>query len=240
MNLPSLYDSPAEYDAIFGPTSLALARYVVRLAAKYRPSGRVLLEPACGTGLVLLPLATRFECHGFDISREAIARAQAALKPASFWVDDLTTFSFPRRADVAFCLTCTLNELDTPGLLAHLRRAWLAIQPGGIYAFDVHHGAMTGPHRKGKANGVTWSAEFMRPESTCGETVDRLEFTINGQKFAPIRVHRRGLGTIREAARSTGFDVAGVLRCHSLAPRKEATAQVSTVVLRRCQGEISS
>ncbi|MBI4495137.1 MAG: class I SAM-dependent methyltransferase [Chloroflexi bacterium] len=117
-----------------------------------RRCGGPVLELACGTGRVLLPLAEEVEIEGLDASAAmlAIARAKlraAGLKPERARVHqaDLLSFQLGRRFGMAFI------ALDSFGLLlrrrdqvAALRRAREHLAEGGLLLVDVSNGNLRG------------------------------------------------------------------------------------------------
>ena len=65
-----LYDYPEYYEILFDDGTSEEADFLEAIFAEYgRPKTQRLLEPACGTGRLLIELAKRgYEAHGFDDS----------------------------------------------------------------------------------------------------------------------------------------------------------------------------
>lgn len=108
--------------------------------ARASECGSPILELACGTGRVLIPLAQAgFEVHGIDISRNMLAACRDAVH--RFGLDDrvrieqadMTDFTLPRQDfKLIFAALRSFMHLPTPAdQLACLRRAYAHLAPGG-------------------------------------------------------------------------------------------------------------
>ena len=97
------------------------------------------LEPGCGSGRVLEPLARRgIDVTGFDLSPEMIELARARLRGAGeVHVADMTAFDLRRTFDGAVCPINTLAHLTPDGLGRHLERMARHLVPGGRYLAQV-------------------------------------------------------------------------------------------------------
>jgi SAM-dependent methyltransferase len=143
------YELPAAYDALFAEGTRREARFLEAVAREHGRGlrGRPLrvLEPACGSGRLVLALAARgHRVAGFDLSEAMLDHAERRLArrglSARLWRDDLASFEAPRAAfDLAHCLVSTFKYvLDERGARAHLRRAARALRPGGLYVLGLH------------------------------------------------------------------------------------------------------
>lgn len=137
MQSQTLYDDPDLYDRLMppGPCEAFYASVI--------PSGGSVLDLACGTGRLSVPLAARAgRITGLDSSAAmlAAARAKAAAAGAEVsWVQgDMTAFDLGRVFDVVMVTGNSLAHLTTDaalsGCLAAVRRH---LAPGGVFAFDV-------------------------------------------------------------------------------------------------------
>lgn len=101
------------------------------------------LELACGTGRVTLPLLrTGVDVDGFDLSGDALdvlrerARDQG-LEP-TVWADDMADFAVDREYALAICPFNALQHMTTvEDQLACLASVHDALAPGGAFVFDV-------------------------------------------------------------------------------------------------------
>ena len=68
------YDLPRIYDVSFSHDMQDELQFIKDVFSKYcRTRKPSLLEPACGTGRLIVPLARAgFNCSGFDINMEAL------------------------------------------------------------------------------------------------------------------------------------------------------------------------
>lgn len=116
------------------------AGFYLDLAAAARPP---VLELACGTGSMLLPIAAQgIACEGVDLSSDmlAAARAKFAAEGLStpFHVGDMASFDFGRRFGLIFIASNSLLHLhaaeDIVRCFQSVRRH---LDQGGRFAFDV-------------------------------------------------------------------------------------------------------
>jgi len=121
-------------------------RFIRTLIRRYCGAGRLkIIEPACGTGRVLLPLAQEgHDCTGIDISRSALEYLNARLEKKNLQADihtaDMADFSAgASRYDVAVCTVdsfrCLLTETAA---LEHLRCVSRHLKKNGIYLLALH------------------------------------------------------------------------------------------------------
>jgi SAM-dependent methyltransferase len=136
--LPALYDLAPLYDRIVHPGPcepfyLDLARQI---------AGPV-LELACGTGRLTIPLAQDgHEVVGLDASptmlRAAREKARVEGLEITFLEDDMRSFALPRRFGLVLVGCNSLAHLTgTEDLLACLAAVRRHLGPGGILAFDI-------------------------------------------------------------------------------------------------------
>jgi SAM-dependent methyltransferase len=147
------YDTPRYYDAVFSTDDDAEARFLEALWRRHglgprsraRPAA---LEPACGSGRLLLALADRgFDVTGFDASepmldyaRERLAGAGRRARLLRARLEDFDVAEIGReRFDLAHCLVNTFKYLlDETSAREHLGRVARALRPGGLYAVGIN------------------------------------------------------------------------------------------------------
>jgi SAM-dependent methyltransferase len=112
-----------------------------------RQCGSPVLELACGTGRLLVPLAEAgFEIHGLDFSENmlAVCRRKVAERGlgdrVTITYGDMATFDLPRRDfSLAFIAARSFMHLYTQAdQIACLRRVYEHLRPGGILIIDVY------------------------------------------------------------------------------------------------------
>ncbi|TNC70387.1 class I SAM-dependent methyltransferase [Rubellimicrobium roseum] len=135
---PSLYEAAEVYDAIVAPGPCeAFYREEARRA------GGPVLELACGTGRLTLPLARDgHEVVGLDASPAMLAAARRKAKGQglrlSFVEGDMAGFDLGRRFGLVILSCNSLAHLTrTADLRACLRTVRRHLAPGGRLAFDV-------------------------------------------------------------------------------------------------------
>jgi SAM-dependent methyltransferase len=145
------------------------------LLERLGPDCRCVLEPGCGSGRVLEPLARRgLEAVGIDRSPGMVELARA--RGADVVLAEMTDFDLGRTFDGAVCPINTLAHL-TPGELArHLERMGRHLRPGGRYFVQLQLGGE--PHSsRWETDGVrvTWTAEHGDPAAGRQRHRSRLE-----------------------------------------------------------------
>lgn len=157
----SLYHDPEIYDILHAPGSASDIRGLLALERRWIPphaQGGLWLEPACGTGrLVLLAAQRRRPCIGFDIAQPMIRYAKARAtelnldappRLARFAIADMTTFASnsalkrlglrDRSVSLAFNPINTIRHLPTDrAMLDHFAHIARVLRPGGIYAVGL-------------------------------------------------------------------------------------------------------
>jgi SAM-dependent methyltransferase len=146
------FQDPANYDLEEIPRSLARIAYHVQLA---RGTGGPVLELACGSGIVALPIASRTGLHvtGVDLAPPMLAHAGA--KALAEGLDALTTWLHGDARDVrlegaerryALCyltgnaFQAFLSDDDQQTLLATVAHH---LRDDGVFAFDTRNPAGT-------------------------------------------------------------------------------------------------
>lgn len=143
-NKSRLYATPEVYDVAFGWDLKLELEFLDRcFAGHVEGPVRRILEPACGTGRLLLALAERgYDVAGYDRSPEMVAYASARLAPheGAVWRGDMESFLPPEGFDAALNLVNSIGYLlEDAELLAHLDLVAQAVRPGGIYLVQFNY-----------------------------------------------------------------------------------------------------
>jgi SAM-dependent methyltransferase len=103
------------------------------------PSHARILDVCCGTGYLAGLLAARgYAVTGVDASEAMIGFARENVPGAAFHVADAASFHVPGRFDAAVCTFDSVNHILEPrDLEKAFRRTAAALEPGGLFAFDV-------------------------------------------------------------------------------------------------------
>jgi SAM-dependent methyltransferase len=105
---------------------------------------RRLLEPACGSGRLVVEMARRgYDVTGFDLSQPSLDYLRRQLKrrklKAKALRADMTRFRLPGRFDGAFCTYNSFRVLTTEvAARNHLQSMAAAVRPGGLYFLGLH------------------------------------------------------------------------------------------------------
>jgi SAM-dependent methyltransferase len=139
------YALPRYYDIVFdGRTEREVAFLEGVLARHGRSGGRRVLEPACGSGRLVVALARRgYRVRGFDASEAMVAYAR---RRAARWAERvrlekarMESFRSRARFDLAHCLVSSFKHLLCErDARAHLASVAAALAPGGVYALGFH------------------------------------------------------------------------------------------------------
>ena len=105
---------------------------------------RTAVDLACGTGSVSVLLAKQgLRVIGVDMSEEMLTVAQqksdGMVNPPRFVCQKLQNLALPRGVDLAVCALDSLDYITDPEDCAEaIRRVYRALNPGGIFIFDVN------------------------------------------------------------------------------------------------------
>ena len=105
---------------------------------------RTVVDLACGTGSVTEILARKgYRVTGVDMSEEMLTRATMKTMdmehPPMYSCQLLQNLRLPRGVDMAVCALDSLDYiLDPADCKEAIRRAYKALNPGGIFIFDVN------------------------------------------------------------------------------------------------------
>ncbi len=134
----AFYSHARLYDVMF-PPGPGVDFY---LAEARRQGGRV-LELACGTGRILLPIASQGQaCVGVDLSSDMLAEARRKAKELGVeveWLqDDMRSFDLGRTFDFVFIAANSLLHLhESEELVSCFRSVRRHLAPGARFVFDV-------------------------------------------------------------------------------------------------------
>jgi SAM-dependent methyltransferase len=137
------YIDYAEYYDLDHDTRIDIAFYLDYA----RQCGSPVLELACGTGRVLIPLAEAgFEVYGIDLSENMLARCRYKVAERGLGdrvhlaLADMAAYDLPRRDfALAYVPVRSFMHLHSQeDQLACLRRTYEHLRPGGLFIVDVY------------------------------------------------------------------------------------------------------
>lgn len=139
------YDTPHWYDVVFDEDTTREADFLEALFEEFAGTRqRRVLEPACGSGRMLVELARRgWRATGFDASRPMLDYARERLAEAGLRARLLEArmedFRIRGRFDLAHCMVSTFKYLlDEESARSHLECVAQHLVPGGIYVLGLH------------------------------------------------------------------------------------------------------
>lgn len=176
------YRFPRYYDIVFEPDTVDQAGFLEEVLDRHGlarvPSRAHILEPACGSGRLVIELARRgHSVTGFDASPEMLAygKHRAAMEsPAikrsiQFRKAWMQNFRLRGPFHLAHCLLSTFKYLLTENdARQHLQRVARVLVPGGLYVIGLH---LTDYGRR-KNETETWCEEDRGIRVTC-QTITR-------------------------------------------------------------------
>ncbi|MEE9253406.1 MAG: class I SAM-dependent methyltransferase [Pseudomonadales bacterium] len=182
-------DMAALYDAAFTWDNSAEVDFIER---ELGPGRRRVLEPGCGSGRLLVPMAARgFEMLGIDSSAEMLALTEAKLTRQSLRAEliesDMSEFSLERPVDAAVCPIQTFGHLHgATQVMRHLICMSRSLASNGVYLVQMGLWRLDGftPTPPGEHN--RWEFEFE------GETVQITWCGVEWNPRARVETQRSG------------------------------------------------
>ena len=135
----------ASYDRLTNDVDYeATVEFYMEILRREGLTPRTVVDLACGTGSVTEILARKgYRVTGVDMSEEMLT--EAAMKtmdmeqPPMYSCQLLQNLRLPRGVDMAVCALDSLDYiLDPADCKEAIRRAYKALNPGGIFIFDVN------------------------------------------------------------------------------------------------------
>jgi len=140
------YNLPTYYDVSFSHEMSEEIAFLKSVFSQYcKASHPKLLEPACGTGRLMLPLIRiGFDCSGFDLNERALSYLKEKLKRnklrATVFNGDMAHFHVKDKSyDGAFCTVDTFRHLlSEKQAKQHLIKVSQALKKNGVYVLGLH------------------------------------------------------------------------------------------------------
>ena len=138
-------DLAVSYDRLTNDVDYeAVVQFYGQILAAERLKPRTAADLACGTGSVSVLLAKQgMQVTGVDMSEDmltvAAGKAASLENPPMFVRQKLQQLRLPRGVDLAVCALDSLDYILDPADCAEaIRRCYKALNPGGIFIFDVN------------------------------------------------------------------------------------------------------
>jgi len=204
------------HDTGFGDFARNSARGLLELLRSSGIKEGLVIDLGCGSGIWAAELKRHgYDVLGVDISPAMIDIARKRVPNAEFRTGSLLKTAFPNCAAVTSlgeCLNYLFDETNSIKLLRQLfRRVYSALQPGGLFIFDIAEpGRGKGPRQKHR-EGADWAVLVEVDEDTRTRRLTRriISFRKSGSLFRrDEEVHRLQLykrSEILKELRAAGF-----------------------------------
>ena len=144
---PVLYNLPKYYDLAFDRDMTHEIEFYQNCFKKYAPEIKVrrILEPACGTGILLEYLARAgYQCVGYDLSESMVSYSNHRLmqkklhERAQAVLGDMRTKYFTKLFDAAIICINSLGYLtNDTDIINHFKAISRSLVPGGLYITEI-------------------------------------------------------------------------------------------------------
>ena len=139
------YDTPIYYDMVFDQETPEEVDFLETMMHRHGTTqGLRVLEPACGSGRLVVELARRgYDVTGFDLSAPMLEYAGRRLRQqqlrAHLHEGRMQEFEYSEKFDLAHCFVSTFKYLLTEDdARSHLQCIANSLHPGGIYVLGFH------------------------------------------------------------------------------------------------------
>ena len=130
-----MYEQHTEvYDRIHAfKDYVAESQTLINAVERLQPAAQTLLDVACGTGIHLELLQSRFAVSGLDINPGLLAKAAERVPGVPLHAGDMESFNLEQTFDVVTCLFGSVSFLVTPARLARALASMAHhVAPGGL------------------------------------------------------------------------------------------------------------
>ena len=210
----------ASYDRLTNDVDYeATVEFYMEILRREGLEPRTVVDLACGTGSVTEILARKgYRVTGVDMSEEMLT--EAAMKtmdmerPPVYSCQLLQELRLPKAVDMAVCALDSLDYILDPGDCKEaIRRAWKALNPGGIFIFDVNTPeklrAMDGQVFLDEDDDVycVWRGEFDEQTNICSYGMDlfQREGNVWHRSFEEHQEYAYSEAQLRSFLKDAGF-----------------------------------
>lgn len=210
----------ASYDRLTNDVDYkATVEFYMEILRREGVTPRTVADLACGTGSVTEILAKMgYPVIGIDMSEEMLTEAAMktmALEPMPRFVcQKLQELHLPKAVDMAVCALDSLDYITDPADCKEaIRRIYKALNPGGIFIFDVNTPekliAMDGQVFLDEDDDVycVWRGEFDEDSNICTYWMDLFQRQGNSwqRSYEEHREYAYSQAQLREYLKAAGF-----------------------------------
>ena len=239
--MDAYHDLAASYDRLTNDVDYeATVAFYEEILKREGIAPRTAVDLACGTGSVTAILARKgYRVIGVDLSEEMLTQAQQKVAGLEhqplFLCCPLEELTLPRGVDLAVCALDSLDYITDPAACREaIRRVYKALNPGGIFIFDVNTPeklrAMDGQVFLDEDDDVycVWRGEFDEETNICSYGMDL--FQRRGQvwhrSFEEHREYAYSETQLREFLRCAGFTRVEVYADRVFCPPREGEHRI--------------
>ena len=118
-------------------------KYIESLWAKFGCKPNLVLDLACGTGNITIPLAKKgYDMIGLDLSEDMLSMARSKsrkLENILFTLQDMRRFELYGTVDACICMVDSVNYILGEAELSEVFRLTRNyLNPGGLFIFDIN------------------------------------------------------------------------------------------------------
>lgn len=132
------------YDMLMDDVNYELwCEFIEKIFSVYNVTPNTILDTACGTGNITIPMAVKGYClWGVDISEEMLAiaenKARSKNQNIKFIKQNITELTLNKRFDAVLCMCDGVNYIiDENALKQYLKAVYNSLNSNGVLIFDI-------------------------------------------------------------------------------------------------------
>ncbi len=121
----------------------AWVKYIINIFGKYNCTPKSILDTACGTGNISIPLSKAgYEVWGVDISEDMLSIAENKTRlekqKIKYLKQDISSLNVNRKFDAVLCMCDGVNYIiEEDNLSEYFRNVFNLMENNGIFIFDI-------------------------------------------------------------------------------------------------------
>lgn len=112
---------------------------IISLIDKYNPNSQTVLDLACGSGIVLKALGSKYKKFGIDLSPKMLKLAKAKISNATFLNQNISNYHINHKFDLILCNFDSINHLLTFSEWEKcFKHTYQHLNKNGVFIFDIN------------------------------------------------------------------------------------------------------